>query len=66
VDLALAVRDLDPAVVPINTLHPIPGTPLADAEPLAPIDILSLVAVFRLLMPRRTITMAGGRERATT
>jgi len=32
VDLALAVRDLDPAVVPINTLHPIPGTPLADVS----------------------------------
>ena len=63
VDLALAVRDLGAAVVPINTLHPIPGTPLAGADPLAPIDILSLVAVFRLLLPRRTITMAGGRER---
>jgi len=63
VDLALAVRDLDPAVVPINTLHPIAGTPLAEAEPLAPVDILSLAAVFRLLLPRQTITMAGGRER---
>lgn len=62
VDLALALRDLDPAVVPINTLHPIPGTPLAEAKPLAPIDILSLVAVFRLLLPQQTISMAGGRE----
>jgi len=62
VDLALSVRDLGAAVVPINTLHPIPGTPLADAEPLAPIDILSLVAVFRLLLPRQGITLAGGRE----
>jgi len=63
VDLALALRDLEPAVVPINTLHPIPGTPLADAEPLSPVDILSLVAVLRLLLPRQTISMAGGRER---
>jgi len=63
VDLALAVRDLDPAVVPINTLHPITGTPLAGAEPLAPIDILSLVSVYRLLLPRQTIALAGGRER---
>ncbi|MFO8013743.1 MAG: biotin synthase BioB, partial [Phycisphaerae bacterium] len=62
VDLALALRDLGPAVVPINTLHPIPGTPLAEAKPLAPIDILSLVAVFRLLLPQQTISMAGGRE----
>ena len=62
VDLALALRDLGPAVVPINTLHPIAGTPLAGAEPLEPIEILSLVAVYRLLLPRPLLTMAGGRE----
>jgi biotin synthase len=63
VDLALALRDLEPAAVPINTLHPIPGTPLAGAEPVAPVEILSLAAVFRLLLPRQTVSMAGGRER---
>jgi len=63
VDLALAVRDLGAAVVPINTLHPIPGTPLADAAPLEPLKILSIIAVCRLLLPRQVITLAGGRER---
>ena len=62
VDAALSVRDLDPRVVPINILHPIPGTPLADADPLAPMKIISLIAVLRLLLPRQIIKVAGGRE----
>jgi len=63
VDLALALRDLAPAVVPVNVLHPIAGTPLADATPLSPSEILSLVAVLRLVLPEPVLTMAGGRER---
>jgi biotin synthase len=63
VDLALAIRDLGARVVPLNFLHPIPGTPLQDAAPLAPLKILSIVAMFRLILPDRTIKLAGGREK---
>jgi biotin synthase len=63
VDLALAVRDLGADVVPLNFLHPIPGTPLADAAALEPLKILSIIALFRLLMPDRLIKVAGGRGR---
>ncbi len=63
VDLALSVRDLGAAVVPLNILHPIPGTPLAHAEPLSPTKILSIVAMFRLLLPQQIIKLAGGREK---
>jgi biotin synthase len=63
VDLALAVRDLGAHVVPLNFLHPIPGTPLADAAPLAPLKILSIVAMFRMVLPDRIIKLAGGREK---
>jgi biotin synthase len=63
VDLALAVRDLGAHVVPVNFLHPIPGTPLADLEPVPPLKILSVLAMFRLVMPDRIIKMAGGREK---
>jgi biotin synthase len=63
VDLALAVGDLGAHVIPLNFLHPIPGTPLADAAPLAPLKILSIIAVFRLLLPDRIIKVAGGRGR---
>jgi len=63
VDLALAVRDLGSHVVPLNFLHPIPGTPLAHAEPIPPMEILSIVAMFRLVLPDRILKLAGGRER---
>ena len=63
VDLALAVRDLGADVVPLNFLHPIPGTPLGDAAAIAPLKILSIIALFRLLLPDRLIKVAGGRGR---
>jgi len=63
VDLAMAVREAGSTVVPLNFLHPIPGTPLADAQALAPLEILSIVAMFRFVLPDRIIKLAGGRER---
>jgi len=63
VDLAMAVRDLEADVVPLNFLHPIPGTPLGDAAALEPLKILSIIAIFRLLLPDRLIKVAGGRGR---
>ena len=63
VDLALSVRDLGATVVPLNFLHPIPGTPLADAAPLSPAEILSIIAMFRLVLPEQIIKVAGGREK---
>ena len=63
VDLALTLRDeVHPDVVPLNFLHPIPGTPLEKARPLAPMEILSIIAVFRLVLPRVDLKVAGGRE----
>jgi len=62
-ELALALRDqVRPDVVPLNFLHPIPGTPLGGATPLKPLEILSIIAVFRLVMPTVDIKVAGGRE----
>ena len=64
VDMALTLRDLDVDSVPVNFLNPIPGTPLADAPPLTPRECLRIIAVFRLIFPRKTIKVAGGRETA--
>ena len=64
VDLALALRDeVRPDVVPLNFLHPIPGTPLQAARPLEPVEILRIIAVFRLAMPEVDLKIAGGREK---
>ena len=63
IEMALTIRDhVRPHVVPLNFLHPIPGTPLQHAQPLAPMEILRIVAVFRLVMPDLDIKLAGGRE----
>jgi len=63
VDMALTLRDeVRPDVVPLNFLHPIPGTPLADVAPLTPTEILTIIAVYRLAMPDVDIKVAGGRE----
>jgi biotin synthase len=62
VELALILRDrVKPDCVPLNFLHPIPGTPLAGATPLTPLECLASIAIFRLTMPTTDITIAGGR-----
>lgn len=60
-DLALALRELEVDVVPINILNPIEGTPYAGLDPLPPMEALKTIAVFRLLLPRQEILVAGGR-----
>ncbi len=62
VDLALALLELDPDSIPLNMLHPIPGTPLADATHLTPQRCLKILCLFRFIHPRRELRAAGGRE----
>lgn len=62
VELAEAVAELGPESVPLNFLNPIPGTPMADVEPLSPTQALAAVAVFKLFNPQATIRTCGGRQ----
>jgi len=48
--------------VPLNFLHPIPGTPLESREVLSAREALRIIAVFRLMLPRSLIQVCGGRE----
>jgi len=50
-----------PGSVPINMLVKVPGTPLADAEALEPIEFVRTIAVARLLMPRTMVRLSAGR-----
>lgn len=62
-EFALKLREADPVSIPINILHPIPGTPLADAPALTPDEVLTTVAIFRMVHPRVVLRFAGGRDR---
>jgi biotin synthase len=62
IDLALALRDIKPDSIPLNTLHPVQGTPLADCRHLTPQRCLKVLCLFRFLHPRTELRMAGGRE----
>src|SRR5262249_10833035 len=63
VSLAFSLKELNPHVVPLNFLFPIPGTPLQDAPRLRPLEILKIIAVMRLILPRQDLKVAGGREK---
>ena len=61
-ELASALQALDVDVVPLNFLHPIEGTPFSELSPLRPMEILKVIAVYRLMLPSKDIMTAGGRE----
>lgn len=63
IELALELRRIDPNSIPINILCPIPGTPLENALPLTENEILTTIAIFRLVHPRPVIRYAGGRAK---
>ena len=63
VSLAFSLKELNPNVVPLNFLFPIAGTPLENEPRLKPMEILKIVAVMRLILPRQDLKVAGGREK---
>ncbi len=58
----LATLDPQPASVPINNLIRVPGTPLADAEPVDPFDFVRTIAAARITMPEAYVRLSAGRE----
>lgn len=61
VELALLLRELGVPSVPMNFLHPIPGTPLEKQPVLKPEEALRIVALYRFLLPDRALRICGGR-----
>jgi biotin synthase len=62
IDLATALREVKPDSIPLNTLHPVEGTPLENCDALTPQRCLKVLSLFRFLHPRTEIRIAGGRE----
>ena len=64
IDMALALRDLDVDVVPINFLFSIDGTRIhGTVTQLEPREALQIIAVYRFLLPTKELKIAGGREK---
>lgn len=62
VDVAIALRTLDPDSVPVNFLIPFDGTPLGNRWELTPDRCLRILALFRFYFPDAEVRLAGGRE----
>jgi biotin synthase len=62
IDLALALREIKPDSIPLNMLHPVPGTPLEHCRDLTPQRCLKVLCLFRFLHPSTELRVAGGRE----
>ena len=61
-DFIYALQELDIAVIPLNVLVPIEGTPLQGAATPTLTDIVKTFALCRLAHPGKIIKFAAGRE----
>ncbi len=62
VQMALELREVGAASIPLNFLIPIDGTPLAGAGHLTPLFCLRALVLFRFANPQSELRIAGGRE----
>ncbi|MCR5537131.1 MAG: biotin synthase BioB [Succinivibrio sp.] len=59
--LAFSLREVGACSVPVNILNPIKGTPLERQPPLSFDEIKQCIALFRHILPRAVLRLAGGR-----
>ena len=57
----LANLEPQPESVPVNALVPVEGTPLANMPPVDPLELVRMIAVARILMPKARVRLSAGR-----
>ena len=62
IELAETLRRIGVESVPLNFLNPQSGTPMGDREPMSAQEILKSIVVFRYMLPKAEIRIAGGRQ----
>jgi len=61
----LSELDPPPDSVPINCLMAMPGTPLEDQPPVDIFELVRLIAVARIALPKARVRLAAGRTRVS-
>ena len=61
-EFAFTLQEIAPDSIPVNVLHPIEGTPLANNGILDPERVVDSVALLRLANPSTPLRFAGGRR----
>lgn len=51
-----------PESVPINSLVPIEGTPLADSQGVDPFEVVRMIALARIALPKTKVRLSAGRK----
>ncbi len=54
-----------PESVPINSLMPMPGTPLEGSEPVTVFDVVRMIAITRIAVPQAKVRLSAGRTHFT-
>ncbi len=58
----LSNMDPHPESVPINSLVPVPGTPLENQTPVEPMEMVRMIATARIVMPKSRVRLSAGRQ----
>jgi len=59
--IELAKLDPHPESVPVNALVRVPGTPLESLPPVEPLELVRMIALARIMMPRSKVRLSAGR-----
>lgn len=62
IDMAFSLQELGILSVPINILFPIKGTPFAHNQALTYDEIIRSLALYRFILPKAYLRLAGGRK----
>jgi biotin synthase len=62
IELAFSLASLQPDEVPVNILIARGGTPFEDNNPIDVVEAIKTIAVWRFILPKTILKIAGGRE----